>query len=73
MADDAAVGRESGIRGIFGVTGIGPAVFVPTLGDVYGRQAGQPGDIAKKVVDDVPPVAEHVQQDAAALGFAIVP
>jgi hypothetical protein len=49
------------------------AALIHALRDVRGAQAGDGLDVAEEVVDHVAPVAEHVDDDAAAVLLAVVP
>src|SRR5664279_3326571 len=49
------------------------AGLVPAGGDVRGAEAGEALDATEKILDDVLPVAEHVDDDAAVVLLAVVP
>src|SRR6476660_9941146 len=76
MSDDAAVfsrNVEGGVRRIVGRAIVGLARFVPACRDMGGAKAGHRFHRSEKVVQDVAPVAEHVDDDAAALFLAVIP
>src|SRR5262249_47050486 len=47
--------------------------LVPALGNMRGAEAGHAFDVAEQVVEHVTPMAEHVEDDAAAVLLAVVP
>ena len=69
----AALQHEGGVGGVLGGRLVGLSVLVPALGDVGGAEAAQALDGAEHVVEHVAPVAEHIEDDAAAVLAAIVP
>ncbi|CAH1690697.1 hypothetical protein CHELA40_50002 [Chelatococcus asaccharovorans] len=73
LGDDAALELEGRIGGVVGIGGIGLSVLADTRRDVGGAKAGDGFDLAEEIVEDVAPVAEHVEDDAAAIALAIVP
>ena len=73
LAEDAGVGLEHGVGGVVGSALVGLAVFADALGNVGGGVAHHFGDFSKEVVDDVAPVTVHVDDDAAAVFFAVIP
>ena len=73
MGDDAAVELEGGVGGIVGGGLVALAGLVDALGDVRGAEAGDGFHVAEDVVEHVAPVAEHVEDDAAAVFGAVVP
>jgi len=73
VGDGARGELEGGVGRVLGVGGVAPAALVGALADVGGRMAGQSRDAAEEVVEHVAPVAEHVEDDAAAIRLAIVP
>src|SRR5215510_16218119 len=64
---------EGRISRIVGGGPVALAGFVDPLGDVGGAQARHRRHTAEGVVEDVAPVAEHIENDAAALFRPIVP
>src|ERR1035437_10301846 len=68
-----SVDLEGGVGGIVGGACVRLAGFVPAGGDVRGTQAGNGLHRSEEVVEDVAPVAEHVDDDAAAGFLAVVP
>src|ERR1035437_979546 len=64
---------EGGVCRIVGGARVGFAGFVPAGRDVGGAEAGDSLHRSEQVVEDIAPVAEHVDDDAAAILLAIVP
>src|ERR1035438_510803 len=76
MGHDAAVfpgDLEGGVGRIVGRAMVGLAGFVPAGWNVGGAQAGDGLDGSEEIVQHVAPVAQHVDDDAAAVFLAIVP
>src|ERR1019366_4189144 len=73
MDNDALVGHKGGESSVVGSALVGFTVLIPTLGDVGDRQGGNARDIAEEIVDYVSPVAEHIEENAAALFLAVIP
>src|SRR5258708_16878649 len=73
LRDDAAGELEGGIGGVIGIRPVGLALLVPTLGNVHDTPAAHRLDGAEEIVQHVAPMAEHVDDDAAALLLAVVP
>ena len=73
VADHAVGQLEGRVGGIVGGAGVGAARLVDAAGDVRRAEAADGLDGAEEVVDEVAPVAEHVEDDAAALLAAVVP
>ena len=73
MRDHAARELERRIGGVVDVGLVGLAVLVPALGDMGRAEAGDALDLAEQVVEHVAPVAQHVEDDAAAVLLAVVP
>ncbi len=67
LGDDAALELEGGVGGVVGVGGVALALLVDALGDMRGAEAADGLDLAEEVVEHVAPVAEHVEDDAAAV------
>ena len=74
LGDDAALELERGVGGVVGRARVGLARLVPPPVDVRGA-AGTRQRLhrAEEVVEHVAPVAEHVDDDAAAVFLAVVP
>src|SRR5207247_1601073 len=70
---DAAGDLEGGEGGVVAVGGVGLAGLVPAPLDEIGAEAAHALDRAEQPVEHIAPVAQHVEDDAAALGLAIVP
>src|ERR1017187_5436838 len=73
MRDDAALQLESRIGGIVGGRLVGVAVFIPTSRNMGRAHARYRLHRAEDVIQDIAPVAQHVDDDAAAVFLAIVP
>src|SRR3954466_6062774 len=73
MGDHAALELEGRIGRIVDIRLVGPAVLSDAFGDMRGAQAAHRLDLAEQVVEHVAPVAEHIEDDAAALGRLVVP
>src|SRR5215831_199555 len=64
---------EGGIGGVVDVGLVSLAVLVPALGNMGRAQTGHALHLTKEIVEHVAPVAEHVEDDAAALVLLVVP
>src|SRR2546430_478327 len=76
LRDDVAVGtrqHERGVRGVVRGGGVAPAALVHPFGDVGGGGALHGLHRAERVVEQIAPVGEHVDDDAAAVLRAVVP
>ncbi len=73
VRDRAAVELEGRIGGIVNVGVVGFAVLVPAPRDVRGSQAAHALHLAEQVVEHVAPMAQHIEDDAAAVLLAVVP
>ena len=73
LGDHAALELEGGIGRVIGVGVVGVALLVDAARDVRGAQAPDGLHFAEQVVEHVAPVAQHIEDDAAALGLAVVP
>ncbi len=73
MANDAVLEFERGVGAVVGGAFVGLAFLVDALGNVRGREARDALHVAEEVVDDVAPVAEHIDDHAAAVFLAVVP
>src|SRR5438132_1333116 len=73
VGDDATLELEGGIGRIVGRSLVALAVLVDALGDMVRPEAGDGAHVAEGVVEHVAPVAEHVEDHAAAVLGAIVP
>src|SRR5262249_17678273 len=70
---DAVRELERSISGVVHIGLVGLAVLVPALGNVGGAEAGHAFHLAEQIVEHVAPMAEHVEDDAAAVLLAIIP
>ncbi len=73
LGDDPAFQLKGGVAGIVGGGFIGVALLVDALFDVGRTQAGHGFYFAKKMIQHVTPVTEHIDNDAAVVFFAVVP
>src|SRR5262249_42519145 len=73
LRDGAALELEGGVGGVLGVAAIGLAALVGPLADVDGAETAYRLHSAEQAVEHIAPVAEHVEDDAAAVGPAVVP
>src|SRR5687768_10851392 len=73
MRDRAAGELEARIGGIVGCRAVGLATLVPASRDVRGAAARHRLHAPEQIVDHVAPVAQHVEDDAAAVALAVVP
>ncbi len=73
MRDRAAFELERRVRSIVGGGLVPLAVLVDTLGDMGRAQTGDAAHAAEQVVEHVAPVAQHVEDDAAAFFRLVVP
>src|SRR6516225_1163113 len=73
MGDDAAVELKSGVSGVVGIGIVRLAALVDALWNVRSAEAAHGLHLAEQVVEHVAPVAQHIQNDAAAFGLTIVP
>src|SRR5215472_12797109 len=73
MGDHAAPELEGGISRIVRGRLIFPALFVVPLRNVCATEASHAFDLAEEVVEHVAPVADHIEDDSAAILFPVVP
>src|SRR4029078_2532190 len=73
MGDDTALEAEGGVGGVCAVRLILLAVLAKPLRNIRGAEAAHALDLAEEIVEHVAPVADHVQNDAAAVLAAIIP
>ena len=73
LRDDVTFQHEGRVSRIFGRRRVASPVFVHPLGDVRRAETHHRADGRKKVIEHVAPVREHVEDDAAAIFFAVVP
>src|SRR5262245_19804708 len=73
MGDDTAFELERRVSGIVGIGLVRFAVLVDALGNVRSAEAAYGLHFPEQVVEHVTPMAEHIQNNAAVLGPAIVP
>ena len=73
MGDDSVFQLKGGITGVIRGGGVFFTGFVVPFWDVGCAEAIDRFDIAENVVDHITPVAEHIDDDAASVFFAVVP
>ena len=73
LGNDAVRELEGRVGGVLGGGDVRLAVFVPPLRDVRRAEAQHALHRAEQVVEHVAPVAQHVDDDAAAVLLAVVP
>jgi hypothetical protein len=73
VRDDAPFELEGRVGGIVSGGGVSPAALVDAFRDVSRAEAADRLDVAKRAVEHVAPVAEHVDDDPATVFRAVVP
>ena len=73
LRDDAAFQLERRIGRIIGIRMIASAALIDARIDVSRPAAADRLDLAEQIVEHVPPVRQHVENDAPAVRLAIVP
>jgi hypothetical protein len=73
LADHIAFALKGGVAGVVAGAGVGFAAFVEAFRQVRGSEAAHGLHFAKEIVDHIAPVAEHIDDDAAAVFLAVVP
>src|SRR4051812_36988526 len=73
MRNDAASEFEGGVGGIVRIGLVAVTVLIDPLGNMGGSKAAHRLHLTEQVVQDVAPVTEHVENDSAAIGLAVVP
>ena len=73
LRDDSAFQFEHRISGVVGSGLVALPVFVPAFRDVGGDARGHGAHRGEELLQDVVPVREHVQHDAAAVFGPVVP
>src|SRR3954470_20239404 len=73
MRDHAAGELETRIGGVVGGRLVALVVLVPALGNVLGAETAHALHLAKQIIQYVAPVADHIQNDAAAFLRFVVP
>src|SRR5947209_644212 len=73
MCDYTAVKFKGCVSGIVCAARVAVAGFVAALGDVGRAQARHGLDVSEKIIEHIAPMAQHVQNDSAAVFFPIVP
>ena len=73
LRNNAALELEGRVGRVVGVGGIAIARFVEALGDVCHAEARHGSNLAKQIIEHIAPVAQHIEDDAAAFRLAVVP
>src|ERR1700721_2194188 len=73
MRDHAALQLKGGIGCIIRIGFVGCAALIETLGDMSSADAADRLYRAEQVVEHVAPMGEHVENDASAIRFAVIP
>jgi len=73
MRDHPTLEPEGRVGGIIRSRGVLLASLVPALGNIRGAEATHAFNLAKEIVEHVAPVADHIENDAAAVLGAIIP
>src|SRR5690606_37045730 len=73
VGDNATFELEGGVSRVVRIGDVGLALLVDALRDMGGAEAAHRLHLAEQVVEHVAPVAEHGEDDAAAIGLAVVP
>src|SRR5687767_2329706 len=73
MCDDAALEFEGRVRRVIGSGIVGATLLIPAARNVRRAKAGHRLHLTENIVENVPPVAQHIDDDAAAVLFPIVP
>src|SRR3954447_21855465 len=73
VRDDAALQLERGVRRIVGSALVWLSALVAPLRYMRRTQARHRLNLAEKVIEHITPMAQHVDDDAAAIFLAIVP
>src|SRR6185437_4155067 len=73
MRDHPALESERGVGGVISGRRVLLALLVETFEDIGGAEAGDALNLAKQIVEHVAPVADHVENDAAAVLAAVIP
>src|SRR6476646_11196466 len=73
MRDHVILKLEGGVGGVIGIGIVGFAVLVHPLRDMRRAKAADGLDLAEEIVEDIAPVAQHIENDAAAFGLLVIP
>src|SRR5947209_8645565 len=73
MGDHAVLQHEGRVGRVVGVRLVGVAALVYALWNVIGAEAAHRLDTAEQIVEYVAPVAQHVEDDATAFAFPVIP
>ena len=73
MGDDAPIGFKGRVGGVVRRARVRPALLIAPLGNMGSAAAGDGRHVAKEVVDDIAPMTEHIDGDAAPVLLAVVP
>src|ERR1700751_3132981 len=73
MGDDAALELEGRISRVIGVGLVRLAALVDALWNMRRAEAAHGLHLAEQIVEHIAPMAQHIQNDAAAFGLAVIP
>jgi hypothetical protein len=73
VAYHAAFALERRVTRVIARAGVRFPLFIPTISNVRGAQATNGSDVTEEMINDVTPMAEHIDDDSAAVFFAIIP
>ena len=73
MRDDAVLQFKCRVCGIFSGAAIWFAFLIPPLWEMRGSDTRDTFDRAEKVVNDVSPMAKHIENNAATVFGSVVP
>src|SRR5271170_1647446 len=73
MGHDTALQFKRGVGGIIGRAFIFSALLIDPLGNMRGAQTGNGLHFAEKIVEDIPPVTKHVDNDSAVIFLPVIP
>ena len=73
VADDSVLEFKGGVGGVIGCALVWLSVFVPAFGEMGSAKTGEGLDVSEEILDDVLPVAKHVDDNAAVVFLTVVP
>ena len=73
MRDHVILELEGGVGGVIGIRLVCFAVLVHPLRDVSRAKTAHGLHLAEEIVEDITPMAQHIEDDAATSGLLVVP
>ena len=73
MGHDSAFQLKRGIGGVIGTDVVRPAGFIPPARNMSSACARHRLNLPEQIIQNIPPVAQHVENNAAAVFFAVIP